>query len=131
MIHQNDGNVVLYKGLTQRTSQNALWATNTAGKNTTLFRFQTDGELVLKNNNSFFWAAGTWKGWRKDSCLKIFGINFGGCHEYYIEAKYAVLQGDGNFVIYGDAFIPQQPGFPLAPQISTNTPLWATNTYNN
>ena len=41
LVHQGDGNVVLYKGRT------AVWATDTSGRTTAVFVMQGDGNLVL------------------------------------------------------------------------------------
>jgi hypothetical protein len=41
LVHQDDGNVVLYKGRTP------VWATDTSGRTTAVFVMQGDGNLVL------------------------------------------------------------------------------------
>lgn len=53
LVHQTDGNVVLYAGDT------ALWATHTHGRSTSTFVMQTDGNLVLYGSDSALWASGT------------------------------------------------------------------------
>lgn len=53
LVHQSDGNVVLYDGV------GALWTTNTYGKATTGFTMQGDGNLVLYANTGAVWTSGT------------------------------------------------------------------------
>lgn len=74
LVHQQDGNVVLYnKG-------NAVWSTNTSGKETRNLIMQMDGNLVLyDNNNNAIWASGT------------SGPN-----------AQLILQNDNNLVIYSN-----------------------------
>ena len=75
LIHQSDGNVVLYHG------DKATWATNTCGKSTAKFIMQSDGNVVLYGpSNEVHWASNT--------------CNSG--------AKKLVVQDDGNLVLYGD-----------------------------
>jgi hypothetical protein len=55
LVHQPDGNVVLYDKV------GARWATNTAGRtNTTDFVMQGDGNLVLYSTTGAVWSSGTW-----------------------------------------------------------------------
>ncbi|WP_437755327.1 NAD(P)-binding protein [Sorangium sp. So ce1389] len=70
LIHQLDGNVVLYKG------HSALWATNTSGETTHLI--MQDGNLVLFNGATPLWSSNT----------KPMG------------GKLCVLREDGDVVIY-------------------------------
>ena len=52
LIHQNDGNVVIYDRV------GALWATGTVGKSTSNFLMQSDGNLVLyPPSGSALWAS--------------------------------------------------------------------------
>jgi len=74
LVHQQDGNVVLYEG------NKALWNSNTAGKKTSHLIFQNDGNLVIYNDRIVVWASGS--------------ENKGG--------KIFVLQNDSNIVIYRD-----------------------------
>ena len=72
LIHQGDGNVVLYDGKTGATP----WHTHYRGDK---FTFQTDGNLVLYRGNEPKWASHT--------------AGRGG--------ERVILQADGNFVMYG------------------------------
>jgi hypothetical protein len=54
LVHQTDGNVVLYDQV------GAAWSTKTAVRsNTTSFIMQTDGNLVLYTTTGAIWASGT------------------------------------------------------------------------
>ncbi len=54
LVHQGDGNVVLYRGGT------ALWHTRTNGRSTSTFVMQGDGNLVLYGTNgAALWHPGT------------------------------------------------------------------------
>lgn len=76
LVHQTDGNVVLYDRL------GALWNTRTAGQATTWFVMQTDGNLVLySTSGAALWNSGT--GGRGPASL--------------------VLQDDCNMVVYDNA----------------------------
>jgi hypothetical protein len=82
LIHQTDGNVVLYNLIEDRP----LWSTNTCGQTSEKFIFQGDGNLVLYGpGNAVLWAA-----------------NVSG-------AKKFVLQDDGNIVIYDGASVKWSP----------------------
>ncbi|MDE2594416.1 MAG: hypothetical protein KGL57_09270, partial [Burkholderiales bacterium] len=133
---QDDGNVVIY-----RSDHVPLWATNTVQHPPTLsvgealqagqaitsangryqLIYQTDGNLVLYAGSAPLWASGTW------------GRGVGT----------AVMQGDGNLVIYNASHQPLwasgtfgNAGSSLVVQDDGNvviyrpnhTPLWATNT---
>ena len=134
---QDDGNVVIYQGSTP------LWATNTVtgsvwlqpGQSKTsrngqfLLTLQTDGNLVEYNAaGQPLWASGT-------------------ANQRTVEA---ILQTDGNFVVYGTpkpdgsqrplwaSGTSGHPGATLQVQDDGNvviyqgsTPLWATNTQNS
>lgn len=54
LVHQTDGNVVLYR----KSDSHALWQTGTSGKPTTRFTMQTDGNLVLYGVGAL-WQSGT------------------------------------------------------------------------
>lgn len=136
---QDDGNVVIY-----RSDHVPLWATNTVQHPPVLssgepinpgqaiisangrfkLTYQTDGNLVLYSGSAPLWASGT------------LGRGVGS----------AVMQGDGNLVIYNAAHQPLwasgtfgNTGSTLAVQDDGNvviyranhTPAWATNTRNN
>jgi subtilisin family serine protease len=68
LVHQTDGNVVLYD------RQGPLWSTGTWGKVTSTFVMQTDGNLVLyPSSASAIWNAGTWNNagatlWLQQDC---------------------------------------------------------------
>lgn len=80
VIHQKDGNVVLYN-----PQGKATWATNTAGSNSEKFIFQGDGNIVLYGpGNQVLWSP------------NIHGQG----------ATYVVIQGDGNFVAYAGSAAP-------------------------
>ena len=53
LVHQGDGNVVLYDGGV------AIWHTHTNGRATTTFVMQGDGNLVLYNGGTALWNSGT------------------------------------------------------------------------
>lgn len=53
LVHQQDGNVVLYH------NNVAKWATNTVGKITTRLIMQNDGNLVLYWGARALWASNT------------------------------------------------------------------------
>ncbi|MCA9553857.1 MAG: lectin, partial [Myxococcales bacterium] len=73
LVHQGDGNVVLYQG------SRALWHTRTNGSATARFVMQGDGNLVLyAPDGRALWNSGTHR---------------------YAGARLAV-QDDGNVVIY-------------------------------
>jgi hypothetical protein len=79
LIHQGDGNVVVYDRL------GALWSTATNGKATSIFAMQTDGNLVLYSNTSTaLWATTTH--WSPGSFLR--------------------MQDDCNLVMYSSGGIP-------------------------
>jgi hypothetical protein len=73
LIHQQDGNVVVYG-----PHGNALWASNTAGRATTHLVLQHDGNLVLYDHSTPVWASNT-------------------CGS---GAERLVLQNDDNLVLY-------------------------------
>lgn len=51
LVHQYDGNVVIYK----TKGAEAQWASNTAGKETTHFKFEKDGNMKLYNGHCVVW----------------------------------------------------------------------------
>ena len=54
LVHQQDGNVVIY------VSGSPIWSTNTVGAKTSALVMQTDGNLVLYDTNTVpLWASGT------------------------------------------------------------------------
>lgn len=53
LVHQLDGNVVLY------VAKRAVWSSGTHGKATTALAMQADGNLVLYNGNTPVWSTGT------------------------------------------------------------------------
>ncbi|MBK7864550.1 MAG: N-acetylmuramoyl-L-alanine amidase [Archangiaceae bacterium] len=79
LVHQGDGNVVLY----DNGAHKALWATGTDGRGTTTFAMQTDGNLVLYGNGAL-WNSGT----------------------YGNGGAILVVQDDGNLVVYGGGYRP-------------------------
>ena len=100
LVHQLDGNVVVYDTANQR----ALWATGTDGKSTNSFVMQDDGNLVLyAGAGDALWAAGT----------------------NGSTGATVVMQDDGNLVIYSPESEPlwstntkvaaPPPPFPPAP----------------
>lgn len=54
LVHQPDGNVVLYA-----PGWRPIWSTQTAGKTTTHFVMQSDGHLVLYNGSNPVWYSNT------------------------------------------------------------------------
>jgi YD repeat-containing protein len=85
VVLQTDGNLVLY------STTGALWSTNTGSSQAALLFMQSNGDLVLFNPNT------TTSAWD----AKVTYPN-----------SYAVIQDDGNFVIYD----------------ASNIARWATNT---
>lgn len=59
LIMQNDGNLVYYNNAVN--PRVICWASNTSGsnRNFTVAIFQTDGNFVVKNGNTVYWASGT------------------------------------------------------------------------
>ncbi len=80
LVHQGDGNVVLYDEHTGR----ALWATGTNGRATTTFVMQGDGNAVLYDGSTPLWDS----------------------HTYGHNGAILVVQDDGNLVIYGNGYAP-------------------------
>jgi hypothetical protein len=79
LIHQTDGNVVVYDRL------GALWSTGTPGRATSNFIMQGDGNLVLYSNTGTpLWASGT--GWSPGSVVRV--------------------QDDCNLVVYSAGGVP-------------------------
>lgn len=58
LVHQNDGNVVLYNQSTPGVTK-VDWATHTPGATSTRFEMQGDGNLVLYSGTTPIWASGT------------------------------------------------------------------------
>jgi hypothetical protein len=141
-IVQSDGNFVMYGPNNPDGTANRIWATNTAGHRNSRLRVQDDGNMVLYQGSTPFWATNTVgrdanlylrpgqsisssDGWLRLT-LKPEGnlvANYGpfetvvfdsGVHGRAIEA---ILQTDGNLVLYGDA---NSQGYAQ--------PLWASNT---
>jgi hypothetical protein len=78
-IMQDDGNLVLYRiGEAQ-----ALWATDTCGRNVRKCIMQSDGNLVLYGNDEVIWASKT----------------------HNNSNAYLIVQNDGNAVIYKHPFL--------------------------
>jgi hypothetical protein len=75
--YQGDGNLVVYVGFLSRPSD-AIWQSRTNGKRTSRLSMQSDGNLVLYDDNKAVWHTGT--------------------HGH--PGAYVVMQGDGNLVIY-------------------------------
>jgi len=104
LINQSDGNLVLYDKHTK-----PLWASNTVGKNTgaTKLLMQTDGNLVLYDSKeTVLWASNSvteFKGTKyhgKDR-IAMHGRIIDGLSITSSNGSYkAVVQGDGNFVLY-------------------------------
>jgi GH25 family lysozyme M1 (1,4-beta-N-acetylmuramidase) len=74
LVHQLDGNVVVYNG-------EALWASETCGQDTNVLMLQDDGNVVLVGPNGPVWASDT--------------AGSGGTT--------LVMQDDSNLVLYNDA----------------------------
>jgi hypothetical protein len=55
LVHQHDGNVVLYR----KNPHAPLWSTATAGRATTSFVMQGDSNLVLYGSTGAMWSSGT------------------------------------------------------------------------
>ena len=66
---QTDGNLVLL----QRSNQQALWSSNTAGKGATSAYFQGDGNLVIYTSNGSVWHSATYN----SPCAQIYVQNDG------------------------------------------------------
>jgi GH25 family lysozyme M1 (1,4-beta-N-acetylmuramidase) len=80
-VHQTDGNVVLY----DNSVHQAMWATHTNGRSTSVLAMQEDGNLVLyAPGGHAIWASGT----------------------NGKEGAYLVVQDDGNTVIYAPGHSP-------------------------
>jgi hypothetical protein len=102
--HQTDGNLVLYSYTPGLVSHEVLWSSNTYGISTTHLIMQRDGNLVLYSGSSAVWSSGTY-----NHCPYN--------HACSSKGEFAVLQGDGNFVIY-DYFTKYKLN-----------PLWSTDTW--
>jgi hypothetical protein len=91
LIMQKDGNLVLYR----KSEQKALWSSKTDLTNSHKFCHSATGVLMIKNH--------------EDRTTFIAG------NASVLKGAFAVLQNDGNFVLYAAA--------PLRP-------IWATNTFS-
>jgi len=109
LVYQSDGNLVLYHGSTP------LWASNTNGRSTGRLDMQNDGNLVIYDGeNRPVWATNTNREFKGHHDTLRVGRLLDGDHELRSRnGKYrAVMQGDGNFVLYDEH----------------NKPLWASGT---
>jgi len=111
LVNQTDNNLVVYDG-----SGHPTWASNTNGKgsgSTTLI-MQNDGNLVLYDGASHpLWASGTNRESKhRDHTFNPYGIAENEELRSENGRFRAVVQSDGNFVLYKDG----------------STPIWATGT---
>ncbi len=139
---QADGNLVLYRngvavwysgtngrpatGVEMQSDGNLVitfiygdkWSTSTAGNPGATLKLQTDGNLVIyTSDNRAIWNSGTWLSptqlLQSNSTLTT-GVIYRGQQLYSPNGKYrAILQNDGNFVLY-----------------SPNRALWSSTTWN-
>lgn len=82
---QNDGNLVIYKGVNAH-NRHAIWASNTMNKGSHPHRLimQKDGNLVIYDSqNNPIWATNT--------------------HDRGATNAFMVIQSDGNFVVYNSS----------------------------
>lgn len=130
LVHQTDGNVVLYQ------NGRVHWASHTAGRDATALVMQADGNLVLYSYGVAVWASntagnpGAWLSVRNDGTMMIYAksgktIWYAGCGLLALDARIVrggelrscdnrfnlAHQFDGNVVLYQNGF-----------------PLWATGT---
>jgi hypothetical protein len=108
LVVQPDGNIVLYAGAPG--SYRPVWATGTTSLSPVFLVMQDDGNLVAYNAVQPLWSSYGGRG-------TIQAVNIGQDRPIYSPSGQfmAVVQGDGNFVVYRlDA---QRP-----------TPLWASGT---
>lgn len=92
LVMQTDGNLVLYR----KSDNKALWSSKTDLTNSYKFCHQTTGILLIKNH--------------LDITTFIAG------NSSTLRSAFAVLQDDGNFVLY---------------TTSPTRSIWATNTFSN
>jgi surface antigen len=143
VVMQGDGNLVIYT-----PSNRAVWNSRTAGKGSSSFYIQNDGNAAVYNSSGPTWTSGTgghptfsFYGYNGLPANQIMRVN------QYIKSddgRYAaLLQGDGNLVLYGPAyhvlwssgtsgsaatFLAMQPDGNLVLYTSANRPVWNSHT---
>ncbi len=137
---QGDGNLVMYG-----TDGRPFWASNTPNNGASSLVMQTDGNLVIYNsNNSPVWSTGTNQNIMNTPSTLTTGTRLTpGSDIMSPNGNYrAVMQSDGNFVIYsrahalwgtstdgkGVAFIGVQSDGNVVIYSSSLHPLWASST---
>ena len=80
---QSDGNLVVYKG------NDAIWASNTVGKGNAPYTMSLQGldnhMVVYDKDLKFVWGTGAY---------------FDKMNNNVVDGGYAIMQDDGNFVVY-------------------------------
>lgn len=114
---QSDGNLVVYAG--SPTSSRAVWSSSTQGAAGSRLVMQDDGNLVVYSaGNVAMWSSGTGHTGASQSSLQGNGaINRLGSGQTLISpngSHRAVMQSDGNFVVY-----------------SSGKPKWSSGTAGN
>jgi hypothetical protein len=109
---QSDGNLVITFVYGDK------WSTSTAGSPSSTLKLQSDGNLVIYNvDNRAIWNSGTWLSQAQLTQMNstfTTGVLYRGQQLYSPNGKYrAILQSDGNFVLY-----------------SPSRALWSSNTWN-
>jgi len=94
---QQDGNLVIYT-----PGGKAVWSSSTAPSGGDALIMQSDGNLVIYSAGALpLWVTGVLSGYREDTLRAGLGIGIGQALVSQSGAYRAIMQGDGNFVVYG------------------------------
>jgi hypothetical protein len=143
-VMQGDGNMVIYS-----SSGQALWASNTTGQSLNYLQVQDDGNMVAYNTSiAAIWSSGTGGhatlSYVGSDRLYVGATLNGSQYFRSSDSRYAaIMQSDGNFVVYGPGFhvlwtnakngtsgghLVLQGDGNIVEYSSNGTAVWATNT---